>query len=92
MVRRAATAFQPQNGRAMNLMKIVNYKNARAFYIVEYRKDKTFVATLHQYQGEAAHTPPRSIAYLKNNRSAADSLQEKKPSLLEDVANSFPRK
>lgn len=76
----------------MNLMKIVNYRSAKAFYIVEYHTDKTFVATLEKYLGDNNHMPPKKVTFIKNNVSPKVGAPNASPSLIEDVNKALSKK
>jgi len=67
----------------MNLMKIVSYKSAKAFYFVEYHTDQTFIATLEKYMGDAHNMPPKTVTFIKQGQN----LRPGAHSLLEDVTN-----
>ena len=75
----------------MNLMKIVNYKSAKAFYKVEYNNDRSFVATLEKYMGDDAQMPPRKVSFIKDT-SPTTCKKQQTPSLLEDVTKAVTKK
>lgn len=75
----------------MNLMKIVNYKSAKAFYKVEYNNDRSFVATLEKYMGDDNQMPPRKVSFIKDTTHPAYNKQQK-PSLLDDVTKAVTKK